>query len=278
MKKLFLLPMILFAGLFFLNGFGPKLNTCGRTFSSRPPQCRQMEDNILAATVLLELHGTIEIEDGTGYEEVKGTISHATVVEGRYLVTHNHFGVRLSQMSLFEQYGGGAFSGVSVYRVDGRLVLDNAPVTTFTVLFEDGETTVLDFGLVEGQGLFAQAGLASVEIAAEDDAKLRPGMEVAQLDWDPQGQTIVVWTRVELVELQEGQRVAKVDHYIAMGASGGGLFLDGVHVGNNWARIVGTSPETGEVVDQFSWVALNAPAMNGLVSLAELSLKGQRLN
>ena len=266
MKKLFLLPMILFTGLFILTGFGRKLNICGWTYTSRPPYCRQMEDNILAATVLLELHGTIEIEDGAGYEVVNGTISYATIIEGRYLVTHNHFGVHLSQMSLFEQYGGCAFSGVSVYRVDGRPVMDNAPITAFSVLFEDGETTVLDFGLVNGQGLFAQAGLASAEIAVGDNVKLRPGMEVAQLDRDQQGQTTVVWTQVEKVELQEGQRVAKVDHYIALGASGGGLFLDGRHVGNSWARIVSTRPETGKVIDQFSWVAVNAPAMHGMVS------------
>lgn len=266
MKKFLTTVMILFTGLILLTGFRPKLNSCRRSFSAQPPQCRQVEENILAATVLIKFHGTIEIEDGNGYEEIQGTISHATVIDGRYLVTHNHFGVSLSQLSQIEQYCGGGFSGVSIYKVDGQPVLDNAAINVFTVLFEDGETTVLDFGLVDGQGFFAHAGMASADVAAGNNAKLRPGMEVAQLDWDAYGRTAVVWTRIDEFGLHKGQQAAKVDHYITVGASGGGLFLDGVHVGNNWARVMLISPDSGEVVDQFSWVASNAPAMQGLFS------------
>ena len=54
-----------------------------------------------------------------------------------------------------------------------------------------------------------------------------------------------------------GYPLARVDHLIAMGASGGGLFLNGEHVGNNWGRVTETNLATGVVREVDSLVVLN---------------------
>jgi hypothetical protein len=137
----------------------PQENGCDHPSPQQLPHCQELEQEILSATVRIQLHGWVEIEDAYASQRINGTLSHATVIDGRYLVSHNHFGIPLSKVVRYSRYGNGSLTGVSVYKTNGEPVLSNAPITAFSVVSEVGETTWLDFGLVDGQGLFARAGL-----------------------------------------------------------------------------------------------------------------------
>ena len=134
-------------------------------------------------------------------------------------------------------------------------------MTAFKVVSEVGETVVLDFGLIEGQGFFTQAGLVSAELATSNTLALQQGIEVAQIDWDDEWNTRVIWTTIEDIAVQNRLPVAQVDHFIKLGASGGGVFLDGVHIGNSWSRTLQTDANSGALVDEFSLVALNTSSI-----------------
>jgi hypothetical protein len=238
-------------------GFAPLQGTCQRPLPWQVAECRAREKAILDATVRLTIHGWIEIEDGTGVTHISGTISHATVIDGRYLLTHNHFGLPLSQVLLYNGHASGGFTGVSICRADGTVVLDQAPLESFVVAEEWGESLLLDFGEVAGQGFFTHAGVDSASAASAGTLWLVPGMEVAQVDWDRQGHTRVEWATVQAMRQEDGLPLLRVDHFIELGASGGGVFLDGRHIGNNWGRITETNLDTGAVRQALTLVALN---------------------
>lgn len=257
MKKLLFLIVLLTVGWGVLIGSESGARSCSRPLPHQKRQCQKMEVEILEATVRIQLHGAIEIEDGYEWHVIHGTISHGTVSGGRYLVTHDHFGIPLSQVSLYDQAANGEFTGVSVYKLNGEPILSRAPLTSFTVVEEKGETAVLDFGTVGGQGFFSWAGVRSAEFASWESVKLQPGMEVAQIDWDGEGRTYVVWTQISDIVTANGLPLVHVQNYIGSGASGGGVFLDGVHIGNSWSRVMLTGKTSGAVLGQFSIVALN---------------------
>jgi hypothetical protein len=218
-----------------------------------------MEQEILDSTVRILLHGWLELEMGYEVERINGTISHGTVVGGRYLVTHNHFGLPLAQALLYNRHANGGLTGVSVKRLDGTVVLDRGPIDSFEVVLDQGETTVLDFG----QGFFDRAGVPSAKSSAESELQLELGTEVAQIDWDDEGRTKVIWTEVTKSFDIDGQTVVRVENYIRLGASGGGVFLDGTHIGNNWGRITKAAADNGTGPEQFSLVALNGEWVSG---------------
>ena len=256
-KKLFVIALM-GIGFGLLMAFSPQDSTCGGPLPHGLPNCQEMERQILSATVRIQFHGRIEIEDGYNSQRINGTLSHATIVKGRYLVTHNHFGIPLSQAVQYGRYANGGFTGVSIYKLDGEPVLSHAPLTTFSVVSEAGETTTLDFGVIEGQGLFARAGLTSAKFVTRDEIELRPDSEVAQIDKDEQGNTTIVWTQIRDVVSDKEQHLLKLENFIQLGASGGGVYVDGYHVGNNWSRIPLVDAETGEYLSGYSVVALNA--------------------
>ena len=254
MKKL--LWSIVVLGL--LTNFISVRSGCQRPLPWNKAHCKEMEQKILDATVRIVFHGSIEIEDGYDVIQIKGTVSHATVRDGRYLLTHNHFGIPLSRLQIYNRYANRSFTGVSVYRLDGTAVLDHAPLDVFTVVREKGETVLLDFGTIAEEGYFEHVGVASAEVAQVDTARLTPDTEVALIDWDEQSRTRVVWARIQTVYQERGLSLMQIDHFIGMGASGGGVFLHNQHIGNNWARIIETDQNTGSVSQQFSIVALNS--------------------
>ena len=139
---------------------------------------------------------------------IQGTLSHATVIGGRYLLTHNHFGLPLSQLLLFNRNAAGGFTGVSVLRVDGTALLDQAPLDSFVVVEERGETLLLDFGEVAGQGIFDTLGIPSASVARGGALPLRAGMEVAPVDWDGEGHTRVYWAPLLSVYEKDGLLLA----------------------------------------------------------------------
>ena len=81
------------------------------------------------------------------------------------------------------------------------------------------------------------------------------GMEVAQINWDGET-TYVDWVIVKAVEQENGVQMIVLDNFVVQGASGGGVFLDGYHVGNNWFRGTETTAD-GQVLAQYTVAAMN---------------------
>jgi hypothetical protein len=255
MKRMMVLMMLVTGSLI---GLLTEDGSCARPWPGQVDGCRAMEAAILSATVRLTIHGRIEVEDGYEVQVITGTTGHATVTGGRYLISHNHFGLPLSQVLLYNRHAGGGLSGVSVYRLDGTAVLDHGPISAFEVVAEQGETTVLDFG----EGFFDRAGVASAAVAAGDGLAIAPGQEVALVDWDGRGQTRVVWAEIVAAYKTAAHPAGElgliqVDHGIQVGASGGGVFLNGVHVGNNWGLVVRPAAGEGGGPVQRTLVAVN---------------------
>jgi hypothetical protein len=76
-------------------------------------------------------------------------------------------------------------------------------------------------------------------------------MEVTQIDWELHGDTQIIWTKIDTIYTDNNLPLMKVQHFIELGASGGGVFVNAVHIGNNWGRI------TEQTKQQLSVVALN---------------------
>ena len=93
-------------------------------------RCRQLEERLLAVTVRIEMEGWTTI--GPYRKAItRGGKSHATVVAGRYLVTHNHFQYDLANPA---QRDGVGYTGITLRKADGELLLENAPLTAFTIV------------------------------------------------------------------------------------------------------------------------------------------------
>ena len=83
---------------------------------------------------------------------------------------------------------------------------------------------------------------------------------MAQVDWDGE-QIHVDWVRISKVVPTYHTPYIEVDNYIRKGSSGGGVFLNGIHIGNNWMRDTKTDQKTGEVIEWNSTIALNSATM-----------------
>jgi hypothetical protein len=211
-------------------------------------RCNQLEQQILASTVRL----VWQIDDWD--EEARetdtfNTNSHATVKQGRYLVTHNHLDPTWTLV------------GVSIYRANGELIWQTL-MTNVSVVLQDTETVVYDFGTLNGQGLFTALGVPSAQFASWHDLSVQTGMEVAQVDWN--GATAHVdWVTINSVTTDDGTPSIELDNYARNGASGGGIFLNGCHIANNWYRVRTSIPVFGIVLWQFTVGALNSSEVGG---------------
>lgn len=217
--------------------------SCANPTPDLAPACQQMAQRILASTVRVEFHGSA------------GGIGHATVIGGRYLVTHNHYPITAAALN---SGGEGLVTAVSLYKANGDIILLKSPLSYFTVVVEESEMLVLDFNVYSGVGFFDSLGVPSAEYNHGDSSNLLAGGEVAQIDWD--GTTAHVdW--VQIVSVPGGDRPARleIDNFVEQGASGGGVFYRGVHIANNWTRQIDRL-ESGEIVRQYSVAALNPPA------------------
>ena len=214
--------------------------------------CREMEADVLATTVRMVMAVYVPDPEGEGSQYVTGGVSHATIRNGRYLVTHNHFG--LSPQDLAD----GRLSRLSIYKANGEILLKDAPFGAFDVVLADPQTLLFDFGDYGGQGLFAFMGMASAKFRTWEAVGLQPGVEVAQLNWD--GETAHVdWVRVTAVHSGDDTPQLELENFVQQGASGGGVFYNGYHIANNWTRVTNET-NTGQVLRQFSVAALNSVA------------------
>lgn len=201
--------------------------------------CQAQAEIILASTVRLEIHGQ------------GGGIGHATVVGGRYLITHNHYPVSGDALG---RGGDGLVSAVSVFKNNGDIVLVKAPLAYFTVAAVEPEAMVLDFQTYGGVGFFDSLGVPSIESRSWGN-EFGPGAVVAQVDWDG-SKANVIWSQVTAVNTNSVTYI-ELDSFVEQGASGGGVFQNGVHVGNNWSRLTDKDADSGEVLRQYSVAAVN---------------------
>jgi hypothetical protein len=231
-------------------------STCQNPTPEMAPTCTAIEAQILTSTMRIELLLWDELNGQRG-EFIEGGTAHATVINGRYLVTHNHFPLSLNSMT-----GGGDNERVrlSIYRANGEPFLTNIKPSDFTIVAEDNETLVLNFdnyfGGVVQEGLFAYMGIPSISFLSWSELSLAPGMEVAQINWDNE-QAFVQWVNIQTVQTNNGTPTIELTNGVIQGASGGGLFLNGVHIGNNWSSSTVRSAGGDDVLGTYSTVALN---------------------
>ena len=214
--------------------------------------CQEEAERILASTVRLEFNGLDEI-------------GHATVIGGRYLITHNHYSVSAEALS---RGGDGLVTSVSVRKVNGDVVLLKVPLSYFSVEMIAPEVMLLDFREYSGVGFFDSLGLPSAEISSVTDLTLQPGNVVAQIDWD-MTTSHVSWARVTAVHAEGSTPYIVLDSFVEQGASGGGVFYNGIHIANNWSRNTDRQAETGEVLGRYSLAALNTlPVVSNTVEIS----------
>ena len=228
-------------------------DSCHAPDPVRAPMCAALEAQILATTVRIELHRWSEV-DGQRGEHIDGGIGHGTVKDGRYLITHNHFSMPLDSI---EGSVAGEQIRISIYKANGEAIIDSAKSSTFTIVAEDSETVVLDFGEYVGEGLFAMLGIPSAQFSSWQALSLAPGMEVAQINWDNET-AHVEWVQIKQVMTNDSTPHLELDNGIIKGASGGGVFWNGLHIGNNWTNTTIQEVTGGVVLDAFSTAALNS--------------------
>jgi hypothetical protein len=196
--------------------------------------------------VRIVLHGQFQTGQHTDF---RGSFGHATVVNSRYLITHNHFAIDLTTLSVANSQG---VSGFSLYNAAGQHILRNAPVGAFQATAVNAQTLVLDFG----ESYFNNLGVMSAPFKSVGEFTLTVGSEVGQIDWDGQ-QAFVVWTTVTEIVPDHATPHLVLDNYVMPGASGGGVFWNGYHIANTWADVTVKNAATGEFLGSFSLVVLN---------------------
>jgi hypothetical protein len=228
--------------------------SCEEPATPSEPSCDTLERQILATVVRYEIYGPSM--DGSG-RQAEG-LGHGTVKDGRYLVVHNHFGVDLTG---FESNSQEAV--ITMYNGIGDLFLWKAQAPLFTVVAES-EILVLDFGASRtGEGFFDSMGIQSARFDSWQEASPSTGEVVAQVTWDGR-RSDVAWSAIDEVILEGTTPRIVLSNTLLPGASGGGVFLDGAHVGVNWQRGRHRG-ETGNVLQQFSTAALNTQAIADVI-------------
>ena len=212
--------------------------------------CEQIENQILAVTVRIELHAQY-YSQGNGYKFIE--TSHGTIMSGRYLVTHNHFQGPLAEKTEDSEIN---YLAVSLRKADGTLILEKAPLRAFEIVHRDDEMLVWEFQNQDGAGLFAEMGLPSADFVDWHEIDLQPGMELAQIDWDGE-RTHVDWVLIEGLRLEDAVPHLQLNNFAEIGSSGGGVFWNGRHIGNNWTHNIAEDLDTGEVTRLFSKVAMD---------------------
>ncbi len=231
--------------------------SCAQPTGRMEQACRELEQRILAATVRIELQGWTVANGESGYN-VDYTVGHATVRDGRYLITHNHFRIPLS---IRPQYGESeVYTTVTLSNSSGETFF-KGPISDFELAWEDPETLVLAY---KDEELFQDAGIVSAEFSDWSCIPLKAGMEVAQVDWDG-ATTRVDWTTVQEVDVEDGVPRLVLADGVTLGASGGGIFWHGIHIANNWL-LVQHYGKSGTLTDTTTKVALNSTPVSGELS------------
>jgi hypothetical protein len=214
--------------------------------------CDAIEAHILDSTVRFQIDNWVVKPDESGYM-IDSSIGHGTVKDGRYLVTHNHFSEPFSDNPDIDQQI--VYSYFQIFDVNGTKLI-GLPGNDVSIVAQDEETLVLDFKERDNVGFFKALGLASAEFIEWPLLDLETNAEIAQVDWDG---TIarVDWTTIQEVNVKDTVTRLVMSDGLLVGASGGGVFLRGFHIGNNWTTIEELDT-LGVVVGQYSTAALNS--------------------
>ncbi len=227
---------------------GGRPGLCGDPTPTNAGRCRAIEQVILRSTVRFRIDTWVVLDDDSGYK-TDVSIGHGTLKDGRFLVTHNHFGVPLGiRPREFEVY-----AVITLYEAGGAAVFQG-PLSDFYLVWEDPETIVL---ASKDANLFEELGFVSAEFWDWAAAPIEPGMEVAQVDWDGSS-TRVDWVIVQEVSVTEGTPRLVLADEVRNGASGGGIFWQGLHIGNNWTRVEQYT-STSTLLGIVTKAALNSP-------------------
>jgi hypothetical protein len=231
--------------------------SCREASPERGSHCAQLEAQILSSTVRVYFETWVVTAGEDGYM-MSASVGHATVKDGRYLVTHNHTGIPLS---IRERAGDpDSYTQVFLYDAAGEL-RHKGPLSDFSIVVEDMETLVLAH---KEENYLGALGFRSAAFKSCSQLELAVGMEVAQIDWDGESSRVdwvpvsdfIVDTGVSRIILADGAKV---------GASGGGIFLQGFHIANNW-RIEEKLDNLGNVISQISTAALNSQTVADVTS------------
>lgn len=209
--------------------------------------CAQVEADILRSTLRLHLQVWRVKADESGYD-VDESIGHATLRDGRYLVTHNHY-------ALLEQAGLPDNSiSVALFDSNGRYLF-SLPLIDFNVTLEADETLVFEMKSDYMVAQLAAAGIQSATFADWRSLQLQAGMQVAQVDWDGLVSRVDWPTVVEVITEEDVPRLV-LDDGVTVGSSGGGIFWNGVHIANTW-RMIEYLDSAGNITNATSVAPLN---------------------
>jgi hypothetical protein len=227
---------------------------CANPTAADAGRCRRIEALILKSTVRFVIETWTVRADEPGYHTDYST-GYGTVKNGRYLVTHNHFSGPLSirpRAGEPEAYGAlTLFNSQGEPRFRGSL-------SDFNLVWEDPETLVIGH---EASDFFEKLGFISAEFYDRSSVSLVAGMEVAQVDWDGTA-TRVDWTTVKEIGVVDGLPWLILTDEVTVGASGGGVFWQGVHIANN-SRLVVYMDESGAQIGASTKAALNSVHVAG---------------
>lgn len=216
--------------------------SCINPSPAAKPYCDAVSRRILASTVRLIFFSSGPV-----------CIGHGTVVGGRYVLTHNHYAYlqRGESPTLAREE-----THLSVALTDGQIILRNAPLSNFTVVASGPGLLILDFQTINGMGFFDYHGIPSATPIAVEASDIRPGSEVAQVNWDGKT-TFVDWTRISSIRGNGPTPALEVENFIELGASGGGVFYEGRHIANNWLQGRALRADSRAVVRLYSVAASN---------------------
>ena len=199
--------------------------SCGTDFHV---ECQQMGADILSSTVRLSLQLWRVNDDESGFHLDEST-GHATLKDGRYLITHNHYNL------LANINDPDASVSVVIHSANGTPIA-KMPLTDFNITQVGDETLMFEMKYEYGRNKLTEAGITSATFSDWQTAKLQSGMEVAQVDWDG-NTTHINWATITDIITEDGVPRLVLDSGVTEGGSGGGVFWNGLHIANNWMTI-----------------------------------------
>lgn len=209
-----------------------------------------VEQLMLNATVRLAAETWLVNEGEYGYTILRSE-GHGTVVNGRFLITHNHHTIPLSLSET--GFDPDIYTRLFIFNPAGDLI-NILPLTDFQIALREPQTLLLTYVGQKSDLPFGTVGLIVEQLGTAGG--LQPGDEVAQINWDGKI-TSVEWTQVTAVHLQHDPPCLELAHETQLGASGGAIFWEGKHIGNNWLKGIKVSGQTGQSC-QYSKAILNS--------------------